>query len=75
VPSLLAGDRRRRVIGGVKLEVTDVSFIDQDGERRLERVWREGVELETSGCMNRHVIDRIRTQFRQLARRPPPRSR
>jgi hypothetical protein len=55
----------------IKVVLTDVSFIDRDGERLLERMWREGVELEASGCMNRHVIDRIRAQRgRPGGRRP-----
>ncbi len=59
-------DRSWRSVAGdmpsarVKVVLTDVSFIDRDGERLLERMWREGVELEANGCMNRHVIDRIR---------------
>jgi hypothetical protein len=40
--------------------LTDVSFIDRDGERLLERMWRRGVEMVASGCMNRHVIDSVR---------------
>ncbi len=52
----------------IKVVLTDVAFIDRDGERLLDRMWREGVELEASGCMNRHVIDRIRTQSGRSAR-------
>ncbi len=55
---------------GIKVVLTDVLFIDYDGERLLERMWRQGVELEAYGCMNRHVIDRIRTQARRPANRP-----
>jgi hypothetical protein len=44
----------------VKAVLTDVSFIDPDGEQLLERMSRRGVELVGTGCMNRHVIDRIR---------------
>ena len=43
----------------VKTVLTDVSFIDADGEQLLERMSRGGVELVGTGCMNRHVIDRI----------------
>jgi hypothetical protein len=54
----------------IEIVLTDVSFIDYDGERLLERMWRQGVELEAYGCMNRHVIERIRTQARRPASRP-----
>ena len=53
----------------INVVLTDVSFIDHDGERLLERMWREGVELEAHGCMNRHVIDNIRAQRRRPIRR------
>ncbi len=70
-------DRYWRSIGDdvpasrIKVVLTDVSFIDHDGEHLLERMWRQGVELEAYGCMNRHVIDRIRMRSRRPARRPP----
>ena len=44
----------------VTAELSDVSFIDRDGERLLERMWCGGVELVASGCRNRHVVARIR---------------
>jgi hypothetical protein len=40
--------------------LSDVSFIDADGERLLEQMWRQGTDLQASGCMNRYVIDKIR---------------
>jgi hypothetical protein len=55
----------------IKVVLTDVVFIDHDGEHLLERMWRQGVELEAHGCMNRHMIDRIRMQVRRPASRAP----
>ena len=49
----------------IRVVLTDVSFIDHDGERMLGRMWRRGAELEAHGCMNRHVIDNIRAQRRR----------
>ncbi len=54
----------------IEVVLTDVVFIDHDGERLLERMWWHGVELEARGCMNRYVIDRIRTQSRRPAKQP-----
>ncbi len=53
----------------IKVVLTDVSFIDHDGERLLERMWRDGVEIEAHGCMNRAVIDRIRSQRKRSVSR------
>ena len=46
----------------VTVLLSDVSFIDAEGERLLERMWRRGTGLEASGCMNRHLIDTIRVR-------------
>lgn len=40
--------------------LSDVPFIDADGQRLLQRMARCGVDLIATGCMNRHLIDRIR---------------
>ncbi len=46
----------------VTVLLADVSFIDGEGERLLDRMWRHGTRLEASGCMNRHVVERIRSR-------------
>ncbi len=49
--------------------LSDVAFIDWNGERLLERMWRRGVDLVATGCLNRHVIDRIQSRGDGLSRR------
>jgi hypothetical protein len=39
--------------------LSDVEFIDQDGERLLRRMADGGVVFVASGCMNRHVIETL----------------
>ena len=39
--------------------LSDVSYIDADGERLLERMWRGGAAFVASGCLNRFVVERI----------------
>lgn len=46
----------------VTVVLSDVSFIDVEGERLLEGMWRRGAAFVASGCMNRCVIDRIEGQ-------------
>jgi len=43
----------------VRLDLTSVDFIDQEGEELLEKMHGEGVELVASGCMNRCIVERI----------------
>jgi hypothetical protein len=40
--------------------LSNVSFIDRDGEALIERMLRHGVDFVTSGCMNRYLLERIR---------------
>jgi len=58
--------------------LSDVSFIDADGERLLERMSRQGVRLVASGCMNRHLVEQIQGRTadpgrtRRASRQIPP---
>jgi hypothetical protein len=46
--------------GRVTLVLSDVDFIDADGERLLRRMAESGVQFEVSGCMNRYVVENLR---------------
>ena len=43
----------------VTVGLSNADFIDQRGERLLRRMAECGVQLESTGCMNRYVIERI----------------
>jgi len=43
----------------VHVDLSNVAFIDPQGERLLRRMAECGVEFETTGCMNRYVLERI----------------
>ncbi len=43
----------------ITVVVSEVDFIDADGERLLHQMADAGVKLLASGCMNRAVIERI----------------
>jgi hypothetical protein len=44
----------------VTLMLSNVDFIDPDGEQLLRRMVDGDVEFVAAGCMNRYVIDRLR---------------
>jgi hypothetical protein len=44
----------------VTLVLSNVDFIDSEGERLLHRMASEDVEFVVAGCMNRYVIDSLR---------------
>ncbi len=43
----------------VTVVLSDIEFIDPDGEQLLRRMVDGGVEFEVSGCLNRYVIEKL----------------
>lgn len=43
----------------VSIGLSNVAFIDSDGEQLLRRMAEHGVEIDGTGCMNRYVIEKI----------------
>ena len=50
----------------VTLVLSNVDFIDSDGERLLQRMADDGVEFVVAGCLNRYVIDNLKPGVRQV---------
>jgi hypothetical protein len=48
----------------VTLMLSNVDFIDPDGEQLLQRMVDDDVEFVVAGCMNRYVIDRLKPAVR-----------
>jgi hypothetical protein len=44
----------------VTLVLSNVDFIDSDGERLLQYMADDGVDFVVAGCMNRYVIDNLK---------------
>jgi anti-anti-sigma regulatory factor len=51
----------------ITVVLSDVEFIDSDGERLVQLMSESGVAFVASGCMNRHVIEKL--QFNGQAKR------
>jgi hypothetical protein len=49
----------------VLVVLANVDFIAPEGEWLLQRMAAEGVEFAVSGCLNRSVIDRVRSRARR----------
>jgi hypothetical protein len=43
----------------ITVVLSDVEFIDTDGERLMQLMSESGVAFVASGCMNRHVIENL----------------
>jgi hypothetical protein len=48
----------------VTLVLSNVEFIDPDGEQLLQRMANDGVEFVVAGCMNRYVIESLKPGIR-----------
>ncbi len=54
----------------VTVVLSNVDFIDADGERLLRRMAASGVEFEVSGCMNRYVVEKLQAGTSKRGVRP-----
>jgi hypothetical protein len=43
----------------VRVDLTSVTFIDEEGKSLLGRMHRAGAELVASGCLNRCIVEGI----------------
>ena len=45
--------------GTLVVDLTGVTFIEENGKNLLARMWREGAELVATGCCNRPIVEQI----------------
>ena len=45
--------------GTIVVDLTGVTFIEDNGKSLLSRMWREGAELIATGCCNRPIVEQI----------------
>ncbi|MGQ0694732.1 MAG: hypothetical protein ACT4OL_04055 [Nitrospiraceae bacterium] len=41
------------------IDLTGVTFIDAEGKALLVDLWRQGANLQATGCLNRCIVDEI----------------
>lgn len=46
-------------ISQVRVDLSSVTFIDQEGKDLLKKMYREGATLVTTGCLNKCIIEGI----------------
>lgn len=42
-----------------RIDLSGVSFIDEEGKLLLAQLWQQGVELRASGCLTRCLVEDI----------------
>jgi anti-anti-sigma regulatory factor len=45
--------------GTLVVDLTGVTFIEDNGKHLLSRMWQEGAELIARGCCNRPIVEQI----------------
>ncbi len=43
----------------VRVDLSSVTFIDEEGKELLGNMYREGVELVATGCLNKFIVEGI----------------
>lgn len=59
-----AGTRRRLIV-----DLSEVTFIDENGEGLLGAMYREGAEFLATGVDTKHLLDNLNTTERRALRR------
>src|ERR1035438_5248819 len=49
--------------GRVAVDLSDVTFVGEEGKALLETMYAEGAKLKASGCVTRRLVDEIAQSF------------
>lgn len=49
--------------GRVSVDLTDVTFVGEEGKRLLETMYGEGAKLKACGCVTRRLVEEIGQSF------------
>ena len=56
--------------GAVSVDLTDVTFVGEEGKNLLETMYGEGVKLKASGCVTRQLVEEIGQGFNRTHPKP-----
>jgi hypothetical protein len=59
-------DSKESITGSLVVDLTGVTFIEQEGKRLLSRMWQEGAELLAVGCCSRSILEDIMSAGRSI---------
>lgn len=57
-------DSKELVTGSLVVDLTGVTFIEQEGKSLLSRMWQDGAELLAVGCCSRSILEDIKSAGR-----------
>jgi len=50
----------------VSVDLTDVTFVGEEGKKLLEVMYGEGAKLKASGCVTRRLVEEIGQNFNRI---------
>jgi len=59
-------DSKESITGSLVVDLTGVTFIEQEGKGLLSRMWQEGAELLAVGCCSRSILEDIMSAGRSM---------
>lgn len=59
-------DSKESITGSLVVDLTGVTFIEQEGKALLSRMWQEGAELLAVGCCSRSILEDIMSAGRSM---------
>jgi anti-anti-sigma regulatory factor len=51
--------------GGISVDLTDVTFVGEEGKKLLEQMYGQGAKLKTSRCATRSIVEEIGHSFKR----------
>jgi anti-anti-sigma regulatory factor len=55
----------------VAVDLTDVTFVSEEGKKLLEAMYGEGARLKGSGCVTRRLVEEIGNAFSRIRPKQP----
>jgi anti-anti-sigma regulatory factor len=52
--------------GRLAVDLTDVTYVGEEGKHLLERMYGQGAKLKTSRCVTRRIVEEIGHTFKKL---------
>ena len=51
--------------GCISVDLTDVTFVDEEGKKLLEQMYGQGAKLRSFRCVTRHLVEEIGHSFKK----------
>ena len=53
------------LIGCISVDISDLTFVSEEGKKLLEQMYSQGAKLKTSRCATRSMVEQIGHSFKK----------